>query len=219
MNEKIAIALGSVLLGWILAQFAALAKDWLYRKWIKRALMDELLEIRDGLDEHWLNFSHMLQMHALGGIGNDAVLPIGNHIFTNHYKDAALALNRFQRRALQMTHAHITAINEAAASLKEFIAEIQDRNTREKALDVADLELVGLRLRALLSNVALAKWHVRHYLAHPTFPNLEIDTEVHREFERYVAQIEPEIDSIVEGARKSLRREDFDPRLAREAEA
>lgn len=209
MDEKIIIALISVGGGGVLAQVAALGKDRIYREWIKRALIDELMKIRESLDRSWLNYARQLQMHALGGIGNDAVLPIGNFIFTNHYKDAALALNRFQRQALQITHAHIASINEESASLREFVAEVQVKHARGQELDPVDLGLHGRRVRALLHNIALAKWHVRHYLAHPKFPNLDIDTETHESFLKYAAQIDPEIDKIAKSA-EGLTRDAFE---------
>ena len=211
MTNPYAIAAFSMLGGWMLAQVAAVAKDYVYRRYLRRAIIDELRQLYDELKIQDQIYSRTLQIAGSKdhGMERGAALPLSNFIFSNHYKDAALAFTRTQRTALQMIHAYIRVLNDGAERFTALTDSIYEKVRREKKTDPADFEVFQEMLRDQFRLVQTTKWHIHHYLTHPLFPELDPLTETHEEYLKFVEGIEGCIADI-EASGQSLPRERFE---------
>lgn len=216
MDEKFVWAAVAAVGGWIAAQITAVLKDATYRYWLKRAIVSELSQLAEETHRIWLNYSRDLQIHSLGGISNSVPLPLSNHIFANHYKDAVLAFTRTQRIAMQMIHSYIGQVNEAAGAMHKLVSEVNEKKIREGSVERQLYQLHGERLRGALETVGLARWHIRHYLEHRDFPELDFKGgEIHTAYTKYIDWMKNDIENTVASV-KGLTIDDFskayDPR-------
>lgn len=215
MDEKFVWAAVAAIGGWIAAQITAVLKDMTYRFWLKRAIVSELSQLVEETNRVWLNYSRDLQMHSLGGIPNGVPLPLSNHIFANHYKDAVLTFTRTQRIAMQMIHAYIVQLNESAGVLQKLSLEVQEKSIREGEVGRELHSLYGEHLQGALQTAGLTRWHLRHYLDHPDFPELDFKGETHVSYAKYVDWMREDIANTVASV-KGLTLDDFkkayDPR-------
>jgi hypothetical protein len=91
-DNKVIIALIAVVIGWALGQGTALAKE-LYRSWrLKRALLEELEDLREQLERVAMGYRRQLQMYALNGIEPVTPNVLSNLFFKQYYKDVSMAL-------------------------------------------------------------------------------------------------------------------------------
>ena len=216
MDEKFLWAAVAAFGGWIAAQLTAVLKDLTYRFWLKRAIVGELVQLAEETERLWLNYSRDLQIHSLGGISNSIPLPLSNFIFANHYKDAVLAFARPQRIAMQMIHGYIAQLNETASSLHKLVLHIQEQDLREEAIFNEMHKLYGQRIRAALETVGVTRWHIRHYLENPIFPELDFKGKTHIAYVKHVDWIKGDIENTVASV-KGLTLDDFkkayDPKI------
>jgi hypothetical protein len=105
--NRLLIPIVLIFVGWCLAQFTGISKEYLYRHKIKKGLIAELKEIKSELERIILIYSRQLQIHALKGIDNCSPIHLSNHIFKNYYKDVVLLLNMEQRISFQLIHSYI----------------------------------------------------------------------------------------------------------------
>ncbi|WP_271272392.1 hypothetical protein [Aliamphritea hakodatensis] len=137
-TNKLFIGLASVGAGWVLAQFTSVAKDWLYTRKVKIALLEELDELKEELDRTIIILSRQLQIHAIKGIDNGVATPLSNHIFSNYYKDAVLSLNKQQRISYQLINTLVCNLNENLSKHKECTESIHSKVMREGEEALAD---------------------------------------------------------------------------------
>jgi hypothetical protein len=208
MPSPYAVAAFSMLGGWLLAQLAAPIRDFVYRRWIRRAVVDELVQLGDELKRLQMNYARSIQISALPGIEPSIPLPLSNHIFANHYKDAVLAFTRVQRIAVQMIHAYVRELNLGAESLRNETEEKFARIRKGEKLDLADFDEFGNRVKCQYRMVQTARWHINHYLEHEFFPSLEPHTDEHKSYLKFLDEVEADI-SQIEKSCNGIRPEQF----------
>ncbi|WP_242108449.1 hypothetical protein [Luteimonas aquatica] len=201
MDPKLTAALVGVVAGWLLAQLSTSLRTWHDRRRTRKALNDELLEISDELDRWWQSYARTLQISTLKGFDSSTPLPLTHHIFNNHYRDAAIGMNRHQRRAMQLTHSYIDALNDRNREFTEKLIQLRDKARSDKKITATEAEGYGDSIKTLLRMVGQAKWHVRHYLEHPVFPELAPNTPTHKAYLKHTVSVDEEIKRIEESSR------------------
>jgi hypothetical protein len=209
MEEKYVWAIGSAVLGWIAAQLTAVWRWWAARRWLRRAVLDEIRQIYDELERIWATYARALQVHGCRGVYPGLPLPLSNTIYTHHFKDAALVFTRVQRESIQMIHGYVVALNDGARDLKNLVDEIRAKDARGERLSDADLDLYGRNLRGLMEMIGNLRWNVHHHLSNPLFPIMDYGTETHERYLKHVEEVRRQIDEIAQSS-GGLRREDFD---------
>jgi len=208
---KLIIALSSVLLGWILAQFTGILKDWLYVRKIKKCIIEELYELCSELERTLLIYSRELQIHALKGIGNGSPTPISNHIFNNYYKDAVLDLNKKQRISLQLIHTLVDNINLGIKEFSNVTAELQKMHMLNMGDGINEKDGVywGSLITSQFINIASAIWHIKFHLKNPKNPDLTPFTHNHELYLKYLDSIDKEMKKFIDAA-KTLDKSQFE---------
>ena len=207
--KKLALSLLLIFVGWLLAQFTGIAKDYLHRRRIRKCLIEELSELKSELERTLLIYSRQLQIHSLKGIDNGSPIPLSNHIFRNYYKDAVLSLNKHQRISLQLIHKMIESVNTGASEHREITSRLQEKHMLEGEDSITEKEgkLWGNKVISEFTNVASALWHIRFHLRRPKSPDLSPYTEDHKQYLKYLDNVEREIKKIMDAAQKLDRRE------------
>jgi hypothetical protein len=208
--DKLLISIASIFVGWFLAQFTGILKEYLYRRKIKKCLIEELKEIKRELERTILIYSRQLQIHALKGIDNNSPIHLSHHIFKNYYKDVVLSLNMEQRISFQLIHSYIENINAGIDEHHEITRKLQEKNMIEGADSITEKDgvLWGNKVISEFTNAATAIWHIKYHLSNSQSPSLDPYTEKHEQYLKYLQSVEKEISNIMEGA-KNLSREDF----------
>lgn len=209
--SKLFLALSSVLVGWLLAQFTGIAKEWLRRRNVLKCLLEELAELQSELERTLLIYSRQLQIHALQGIDNGVPAPLSNHIFKNYYKDAVLGLNKHQRISIQLIHTMVEGVNDGIREHKALTGRLQEKHMLEGAESITkrDGELWGNKVICEFTNVAATLWHINYHLNKPQSPDLLPYTQDHKLYLQYLGNVEKQIAEILNAAQK-LDREQFE---------
>lgn len=194
--------------GWVGSQAWTVAKDAIYRFWIKRGITVELSQLYEDLRRLEFIYERALQLATIGAVEPSVPLPLSNHIFASHYAHAVFAFNPVQRMAIQMIHAYIAELNSGAAELKALQHELLAKQIREGRTEGKDIDLVGGRVKGLFTTVLLTQWHIRHYLDHPVLPEMDFLGPTHSEYLSYLDGIHERIVRI-EKAAEGMSLEDF----------
>ena len=210
-TEKLLIGLASVGVGWVLAQFTSVAKDWLYARRIRKALLEELSELKSELDRTLMILSRQLQIHGIEGIDNEAPVPISNHIFSNYYKDAVLTLNKEQRISYQLINTLIGTLNDGLSNHKEHTKSLQSKAMHEgkESLAKSDFQYWGEGVIGLFEQANSTQWHIRYHLSRPKNPELLPYTKEHETYLKFLEKVREKSKEIIENA-KGLDRESFE---------
>ncbi|OZB36239.1 MAG: hypothetical protein B7X44_06845 [Halothiobacillus sp. 15-55-196] len=209
--EKLLIGLASVVVGWILAQFTSVAKDRLYARKIRKALLEELSELKSELDRTVMILSRQLQIHGLEGIDNVAPVPISNHIFSNYYKDAVLTLNKEQRISYQLINTLIGTLNDSLSNHKEHTESLQSQTMRvgKESLTKSDYRHWGEGVISLYEQANSTQWYIRYHLSRPENPGLLPYTKEHENYLKFLQKVNEKSKEIIENA-KGLDKESFE---------
>jgi hypothetical protein len=211
-DNKIVIALIAVLVGWVLAQGTALFMDF-YRSWrLKRALLEELEDLREQLERVVMSYRRQLQMYALNGIEGATPHALLNLFFKQYYKDVFYRLNRQQRLSFQLIHGTIDSLNEGNKELLSFLGATQEK-LNELQKDQGELEGTiedwGNRVKALYYTARDAMFYIDFHLRNPQNPKLDFRGPMHKSYLRFNEEVKQEIENVIVDARK-LKREDFE---------
>lgn len=207
--ERIVIGLASVFSGWVLAQFTSILKDFMRARKVKKCLEQELDELETELERTILIYSRMLQIYSIKGVDNGVPSPISNHIFKNYYKEAVLNLNKQQRISYQLIHTLVETVNHGMDDLREVTGRLHEKNILEGAVSEKEVDLWGKKVICEFSNAASAIWHIRYHLAYPKNPDLSSYTKSHKEYLKYLENVEKRVSEIIDKA-KNIPREKFD---------
>lgn len=188
--------IAGVIIGWVLGVASDFLRQWRGRKRTARALLDELREVADVLDEHWLAWARSLQMFSSGALDNSVPLPIAHYIFENHYKDAAVEMNREQRRSIQMIHAYVDRININANAHRKFLETLLDPSNGPVTITSAIDEKMRDSVKGMLYLVRVTKFHIWYHFEHPIFPDMNSGTPGHKKFAKYLQRVRQEIDEV-----------------------
>ena len=199
------VQIASVLLGVILAQGVNFGNDWLKRRKIKKALLDELIQLRMQLNIASVSLERGIQVFAKGGLIPNKHVIIEGHIFSNSYKDAAMYLNVEQRISFQLIHSLIAELN---STLRQQAATV-DRAVEKEELDVADYEQWGRITKSAYRTGRQIIWHIHFHLENIKNPSLDYGGPIHESYLKFLQKIEDEIDSI-ENSAEGLDREGFE---------
>lgn len=209
--EKLVVGLASAVAGWVLAQFAAIFKNWYQTRKVKICLLEELKELRIELERTLLIYSRKLQIYGLDGFESSIPIFLSNHIFKAYYKDAVLGLNSYQRISIQTIHALVDSLNSGIDDLKELNSDLHEKiyDKGVSSITESDKKRWGDMLTSHFVNVAQTIWHVRFHLQEYENPKLEPYSEFHIQYLKYTEKVEAEIKNIVEKA-KSLDKASFE---------
>lgn len=185
-----------VVIGWLLAQASDLLAGWHVRKKIKIALLDELRELNEALNNSWFQWSRSLQMISAGRVDNSVPLPLAHFIFSNHYKEAALGMNRDQRRSMQMIHAHVDQLNADTLEYRDFLVKLHEPSMEPVELTDSLDKKVRDDLKGMLFRVRMIQWHIWYHFEHPMLPDLAPGTPAHKNYVRYLEKVREEIKEI-----------------------
>jgi len=86
MEEKIVISLISVVVGWLLAQGTAFAKDYLATWKLKKGLSQELVDVKEQMQRVIMLYARQLQVFAHKGIEPATPIPVYSLFFKQYYK-------------------------------------------------------------------------------------------------------------------------------------
>lgn len=185
-----------VVIGWLLAQASTVLVQLHERRKTKRALLDELGELSESLDHWWMAYSRSLQMISAGRVDNQVPLPLPHFIFTHHYKDAALGMNRDQRRSMQMIHAYVDRLNQSTAEYRVYLQELHAPKVAVMELTDEIERSVRDSVKNLLQVVRMTQWHIWYHFEHPLLPELAPGLPAHKKFVQYLEQVRSEISEI-----------------------
>jgi hypothetical protein len=210
--DKVVIALIAVVIGWVLAQGTVLFRDF-YRSWrLKRALLEELEDLREQLERVVISYSRQLQVYALNGIEPATPNALPNLFFKQYYKDVFYRLNRQQRLSFQLIHGTIDSLNEGNKDISSFIratlAKVNELQKNQGELE-ATIEDWGNRVKALYYTARDAMFYIDFHLRNRKNPKLDFRGPMHKSFLRFNEEIKQEIENVIVDARK-LKREDFE---------
>ena len=210
MDAKVLISLVSVALGWLLAQGAALAKDWWAARNLRRGLLTELEDIQDQLQRVVLIHSRHLQIFALKGMEPASALPIQNMFFKQYFKEVFSHLNREQRISYQLIHASLDNLNKKNEDLARFAEDFykEYRMTPDDKKTGAAIEVWGDRVIAIYKTAMDVRWHIAYHLRNPEAPSFDLMGPMHESYVKFEEALDAEVKTIMEQA-LSLEKEDF----------
>lgn len=196
MEKSWATILVSVIAGWLLGQITAIAKLLYQRRTLRRTLAEEVEGLNQGAVRIWLSLARSLQIATNRGLDNGVPLPLKGEVYRHHYKDALLAINKYQRQSLEMLYQYVEQVEQALGRLTAHNQEIRAKHASQGSFELADLDRYKDKIRALMYLVADIQWHARHYLEHPLLPDLQYLSPEHKAYVRYLDQVRAEIAKI-----------------------
>ena len=211
MEEKVAISLISVAVGWLLAQGTALAKDWWSARKLRAGLLTELHDIQDQLQRVVMIHSRQLQIFAIKGMEPSAALPVQNMFFKQYFKETFSHLNREQRISYQLIHASLENLNKKNEELAKFAEEayMDLRMSPDDKKKLSTIEVWGDRVIALYKTAMDVRWHIDYHLCNPKSPAFDIMGTMHESYVKFERELDQEVKGIIENAKK-FKREDFE---------
>ncbi len=211
-DNKVIIALIAVVIGWALGQGTALARE-LYRSWrLKRALLEELEDLREQLERVAMGYRRQLQMYALNGIEPVTPNVLSNLFFKQYYKDVFYGLNRQQRLSFQLVHGTIDSLNDGNKALSDFLrATLEELDDLKKNQDEFEgkIEDWGNRVKGLYYTARNAMFYIDFHLTNRKRPTLDFRGPMHKSYLRFNEEVKQEIENVIVDATK-LNREDFE---------
>lgn len=209
--DKAIIALVSVVVGWLLAQGTAFAKDWWQSRKLKNGLNEELEDIREQMNRVSLLYTRQLQIYALKGIDPSSTIPISNYFFKQYYKDAFSRLSRSQRLSYQLIHASLDSFNKQNESFLKFAEDAyrKFKGKKDETEFLRVLELWGDQVIVLYKYVMEIIWHIDYHLQHREDPKFDLGGTMHKAYSKFSQELDQEIKNILEKA-KELKLEDFE---------
>ncbi len=212
LDNRVVIALIAVVIGWALAQGTVLVRDF-YRSWrLKRALLEELEDLREQLERVVISYRRQLQVYALNGIEPAIPNALPNLFFKQYYKDVFYDLNRQQRLSFQLIYGTIDSLNEGNREISNFIRATSEKlKELKKNKDEFDstVEDWGNRVKALYYMARDAMFHIDFHLRNRKSPVLDFLGPMHQSYLRFNEEVKLEIENVIVDARK-LNREDFE---------
>ena len=209
--QKIAIAVISVSLGWVLAQLTATARTYLHRHKIITLLHEELRDLSKETTRLLYYHGRNLQLYGAQGIGSAGVVGLSHPIFTSYYKDALLSLNQSQRISLQMIHGLVDSQNGILRQIEDINAKAHEdfrkNGTNETTKEYG--ETLGELTKHGYSNCAIIQWHIDFHLKRDPNPDLSPNTEDHRLYLKYLTSVKDEMEKVVESG-KTIPKENFE---------
>lgn len=211
IDEKVVIALISIVGGWALSQGTTVFRDWWAARKRCHGLIIELKDTQEQLKRLQLIVQRQMQFFALRGIEPRTPLPIHNMFFKQFFKDAFPHLNRTQRLSYQIIHSSIDALNEQLASQSRFHNESYKLKAFGKDSDelMPLVQEAGDRSIALYKGVMETMWHIQHHLNNPVSPVLDSFGPVHRSYLVFLKELDDDVKKFLEAA-KGLKREDLE---------
>jgi hypothetical protein len=212
LDNKVLIALIAVIIGWALGQGTVLAREF-YRSWrLKRALLEELEDLREQLERVVMSYRRQLQMYALNGIEPATPITLPNLFFKQYYKDVFYDLNRQQRLSFQLIHGTIDSLNEGNKELSNFIrATLEKLNELKKNQGELEgrIEDWGNRVKGLYFTARDAMFYIDCHLRNRKRPTLDFRGPMHKSYLRFNEEVKQEIENVVADGR-NVNREDFE---------
>jgi hypothetical protein len=211
-DNKVFISLVSVGTGWVLAQGTALIRDFYVSLKLKRALLNELEDIREQLERIAMGYQRSLQFYALRGI--EPVVPnaVPNLFFKQYYKEVFYRLNREQRLSYQLIHGTIDSLNAGNDDLlktmrttAEKLRQSEDDEETERAVD-----LWGDRVKALYHSTRDAMFYIDFHLQNRRCPKWNFRGPMHKSYVQFVEKVQQEIKEVIAGAKEKINREDLE---------
>ena len=211
MEEKVAISLISVAVGWLLAQGTALIKDWWAARKLRSGLLTELEDIQDQLQRVVMIHARQLQIFALKGMEPTAALPVHNMFFRQYFKEAFSHLNRSQRISYQLIHASLESLNKKNDDLAEFAEKSYSdlKTTPNDEKTRSTVEIWGERVIALYKTAMNVRWHIDYHLRNPKAPTFDLMGPMHESYVKFEHELDQEVKDIIKKA-KLLKKEDFE---------
>ena len=211
MEEKVLISLVSIGVGWALGRGTEVVKDF-YQSWkLKKALLEELDDIREQLLRVRLSYTRQLQIYANQGLEGGGTIAVPNLFFKEFYKDVFARLNREQRLSYQMIHGLIDTLNSENSDFvdltKKLVEELRHEGPEGKFS--IDVQIWGDRLQGLYLMTSECIWHIDRHLESPRHPTMDLMGPVHEKFAQYEDKIHKEIAQIIQAA-KAIPRKDFE---------
>ncbi|NOR44559.1 MAG: hypothetical protein GQ534_03155 [Candidatus Delongbacteria bacterium] len=202
--KTLILGLSSVFVGWLLAQFTGILKDFYYTRKIKKCLLEELYELKSELERTQLIYTRQLQIYALQGIEGGTPVPLSNHIFKNYYKDAVLGLNKQQRLSYQLIHTLVENVNIGMIRHRELTIKLLEKNIIKGSESITEKEgdSWGKNVICEYQNVAAMIWHIKYHLNNHKYPELLPFSEEHKNYLQYLENVDNEVSSIIEKAKK-----------------
>lgn len=203
MEEKVAISLISVAVGWVLAQGTSFIKNWWAARKLRSGLLTELEDIQDQLQRVVMIHARQLQIFALKGMEPTAALPVHNMFFKQYFKEAFSHLTRSQRISYQLIHASLESLNKknedlakfAEESYKDLKATPDDEKTR------STIEVWGDRVIALYKTTMSIRWHIEYHLRNPKAPVFDLLGPMHESYVKFEHELDQEVKEIMEKAK------------------
>lgn len=212
LDNKVVIALIAVVVGWLLARGTDLVVN-VYRSWrLKRALLEEIEDLREQLERVVMNYSRLLQVYALNGIEPAIPIELPNLFFKQYYKDVFYRLNRQQRISFQLIHGTVDVLNEGNKELAKFIRatmeKLNELNKSEGGLD-GRVEDWGSRVEGLYHMARDLMFYIDFHLKNRKSPKLDIQGPMPKSYLEFNERVKQEIENVIVNAEK-LKREDFE---------
>ena len=208
---KILIGVASAFAGWLLAQLTSGAKVWVHRLRIRKLLLEELSDLDVEVHRLLTFYARQLQIHGAMAVSSETVAGLSNPIFRGYYKDALLSLNQKQRVSFQLIHSLVDLVNTGIFDLRQKTSEVYERNAREGMND--DLAKVcdawGKAAQAQFLSCSGLQWQIRLHLANKSGPDLSYNTDIHKEYLRYMQEARDKGTAFVTTG-KTIEREKFD---------
>jgi len=216
VDEKVGIALISVVMGWILAQvtdfFKKIFMSYFLSYKLKKGLLNELVDVKEQTHRIILMYARKLQIYAVRGVEPTASIPVYNMFFKQYYKDVFSYLNRDQRLSYQLIHGLLDALNKRNEDFINSTAEIYKllKKTEENSEKLSLGDAWGDEVTSVFKMAKDLLWHVEYHLKNAKNPTLDISGPMHNSYIEFQKELDKDVKNIIEGAKKDLKKEDFE---------
>lgn len=158
--------------------------------------MEELLSVVDSLENLLQGYARSLQHVALGHVELDIPTRITHPIYENHYGNICHRLTREQRQSYEIIHGLIDSFNNRLDVEGEAVSEYSKEPKQETFWRWAS------QVEAQYINVRVMHWHCVHHINNESNPALGFHTETHAKFIQFRDQVNKDVITIVEKAKK-----------------
>lgn len=200
---KIGLPLFGVFLGWLLGIGSNFIMIWFKSRELRKALISELLSLHASLENLHLLYARDLQVFMVGEVERGVPVKLSHAVYENHYKDICYKLNQEQRRSYELIHEHINSLNNRIDDQQKAIDHYIDNPSKEAAEKWAGI------VEAQYANVRITHFHVTRHLNNPSGPDLSVASDSHNEYLNYLREINKDIQTILENAKKLTREQLF----------
>lgn len=168
---KILLALSGAVTGWILAQAATVIRFFWRRRWLRRALLEELYDVKWDLEQTQTFLEELIKIAAIGMIAPGTHTPIRTPIYSGFFGEACSALTREQRKSYKQIHTHIEGINAGFEHLRILITSMTPRVLSKDELRIKSENWMSF-LKGDYANVTRTLAHVTFHIHRPQHPDL-----------------------------------------------